>query len=247
VAIALSLFSDTATLHASAAAPDGSIPPACETIPEITNGSVNCGTLEKDPPALPDNPCLREVPPCLDPNIGAQVAAGGLDSQINSYGYPPTELTMDGCNHGGWNRARTYLATGPSAYWWYIPFDGNGNPGDSCMMYTYNETSYTGNAYGNAGYWWDNSNENTVDRYLFIFIPDVATTTTNARYQVSTFQNYVNNTLSCGVSQKPYYDQWVQLCGRFLNSVSTVYLDDGTGEPNGTHYIGFDNALYEGQ
>jgi len=114
-------------------------------------------------------------------------------------------------------------------------------------MTTYNEKVYSGSADGNAAIWFNPcSSCLTVNYVLSMFIPKIDTTTNNAVYQVD--YGGSPTLVKCPLAQSPYYNVWVGLCGAGLfdmNSSGDVVLNDGTGEPNGSKLIGFDNNLWQ--
>ncbi len=142
-----------------------------------------------------------------------------------------------------------FTASGPLQYWfWYYYPGGPANPyapvkGDACMIWTYNEASYSGPTTGNLASWWDVGSMTCscgFDNSALAWIPSEDATTTHAEYQMWSGSAYEG---TCIVNQDAYYNQWVQLCGSDsfqLYSGANVLMTDGTGEPSGTKQIGWD-------
>src|ERR1700733_4643777 len=93
---------------------------------------------------------------------------------------PNTQYIPDTCNQGGGNSGQFY-ADGPPQYWHDATDSGAYDP---CLMWTYNETTYTNVTIGNEAYWYNCIGTCTGYFYIDAFVPSIDASTTNAEYQI---------------------------------------------------------------
>ena len=186
--------------------------------------------------------------------LAAAVAALGIFVSVSLATVRPVYAGVwqdidDTCNQGGANSTQFY-ADGPPQYWTDATYTGGPDP---CMMWTWNETSYTNQFVGNEAYWYNCIGTCTSYYYLYPFIPAVNATTVDAQYQIWEGGHLQSQpTYVCGVNQNAIYNSWVELCSNvapqwMCGSTSCggfVLLQDGTGESNGTTQVGYDNLIY---
>jgi hypothetical protein len=139
---------------------------------------------------------------------------------------PPTEIIVDDSDPG-------FTKYGPAA-WWH----------DDAVGYK-NHIFWTRNNANRRDNWvkWTPALPAAGNYEVFAFIPRRHATTSNARYAI-----VHNNGIwdRHAVNQLLYYDTWVSLGTYYFKADGTeyVYLDDQTGEPYLSRYVGFDAVKF---
>jgi hypothetical protein len=181
--------------------------------------------------------------------LATLLVVGGSLQALSAHPALASGTAPDNCTQPERTNNPWFTASGPLQYWfWYYYSGGPANPyapvkGDACMIWTYNEASYSGPSTGNLAAWWDVGSMTCscgYDNSALAWIPSEDATTTHAEYQMWSGTSYEG---TCVVNQDAYYNQWVQLCGSTsfqLYSEADVLMTDGTGEPSGTKQIGWD-------
>ena len=190
----------------------------------------------------------------------ATVAALAL-SMVTAYAGATNQWIDDTCNHGGAVQGYPwFFADGPSQYWWPVTYSGGL---DSCMMYTWNESTYTNIQTGNSAYWYLDTGSvcgGNCDGYYvtYVFIPNVHAYTKNAVYQLWTTGHAGGDQYNCSVDQSALNNQWKVLCAGSSGGTNHyfcgdtigsgcggyIWMNDGTGETSGTKQVGYDYEAY---
>jgi hypothetical protein len=130
------------------------------------------------------------------------------------------------------DRSAGFTKGGPYSAWRWAPYGYRGR------------MTYTRNAYSKQENWgrWTPALPRAGHYKVYVFIPRVHGTTTNARYQVY----HAGQWNSRRINQAVYYDKWVYI-GRYYftaNGGEYAYLCDITYEPYLSREIAFDAVKF---
>lgn len=187
-----------------------------------------------------------------------------VGTPLTTYATATATHIPDGCDQGGSSQGGLFYADGPPQYWSDANYSGGPS---SCLMWTYNETTYSGTTSGNEVFWylcvggpgWNCDGW----YYTWAYQPPIHATTTNAEYQMwLSGHTYSNPSFVCGVNQWNDSNVWHELADSNVSNCTVggispdtsfyfcgdenanpscggfVQLQDGTGEQNFTTQVG---------